>query len=137
MIPLLVSVVITATLPSPQVDFMAGILAGETVPNCPTCDHWIACTLADDMNRYPDAYALHPGRWHGYKRPTQEHIDAIEESLTPGMCDDVPECMYLGNLRDYTHTWSYGAAMERPSYIVGNANGFIVCVPPRDRNVKG
>jgi hypothetical protein len=126
----IVSVVMSMTVPGPQVDFMAGILAGETVPNCPTCDHWIACTLADDLNRYPDAYALHPGRWHGYKRPQRHHVRAMEMALAPGGCADVPTCQFLGNLRDYTHTWAPGLASERPSHVVGNQHGAIVCIPP-------
>lgn len=41
-----------------------GIVAGETVRDCATCDRWIACTIVEDVtlrNYHP--WRLRPGRW--------------------------------------------------------------------------
>jgi len=112
----------------------AGIVAGETVRDCATCDLWIACTVVEDVTlrgyhpwRLRPINADEPGRWYGWRRPRVRHLAAIREALE-GTCASVPSCTYLGSLSDYSSNWRFSLAKERPSYIIGNAHGAIVCV---------
>jgi len=106
----------------------AGIIAGETVPDCQECDMWIACAVVEDvMKRGYHPWQLRPGRWHGWREPQERHLAAVREALEGG-CETAPTCAYLGSLSDYTGHWRFGLARERLSYIVGNAHGALVCV---------
>lgn len=106
----------------------AGIVAGETVPDCTECDLWVACTVVGDVTlRHYPPWRLRLGRWNGWKQPGERHLGAVVAALEGG-CDAVPECAYLGSLSDYTLHWRYGLAKERPSRIIGNSHGAIVCV---------
>ena len=106
----------------------AGIVAGETVPQCAECDLWIACAVVEDVTlRDHRPWRLRPGRWHGWRRPGERHLAAIKDALRD-RCEDIPTCAYLGSLSDYSLTWRFSLAKERPSYIIGNAHGVMVCV---------
>lgn len=113
-----------------EVNYMASILAGETAPGCDQCHQWIACTLADDVARYKESgksiTALHPGRWNGFRaNPSGEYIEIMQEALTGSLCNDAPDCRFIGNANDYRQYWTrYGDAL-----ITGNQNGLVVCVP--------
>jgi len=112
------------------IHYAASIVAGETVPGCEICDRWIACTIQRDIERGYYPWALHPGRWHGYRTPRPEHLAAVEAALHPQGCLDVPTCAYLGNLNDYRY-WSAGRlAQDVSCHLVGNRHGAIVCIPP-------
>lgn len=110
----------------------AGIVAGETVPDCAECDAWIACTVVGDVverNYHP--WRLRPGRWHGWREPRERHLEAIRGALE-GTCDDAPECAYLGSIADYLGHWRYGLASERQVLAIGNRHGVIVCIRQED-----
>lgn len=116
----------------------AGIVAGETVPDCAECDAWIACTVVEDVTirgyhpwRLRPAEEDRPGRWNGWREPGERHYEAAQAALE-GKCAGIPVCAFLGSLRDYTGHWRYGLAKERPSYIIGNAHGAIVCITSND-----
>lgn len=111
---------------------MAGIVAGETVPDCEICHLWIACTVRRDIEDGRHPWALHPERWHGYRTPSPAHLAAVEAALHLQGCLSVPTCAYLGNLNDYRY-WSAGRlAQDVSCHLVGNHHGAIVCVPPAD-----
>jgi len=105
-------------------EYAASIVAGESVPGCEQCDLWIACTIVDDVARGHDPWRLHPGRWHGWGRPSAAHRWAVRRALSPGGCAQVPRCRYLGNVRDYLTCWN-GMG---PGLIIGNEIAGIVCV---------
>ena len=105
-------------------DYAAHIVAGESVPYCPMCDLWIACTTVADVERGWHAWGLFPRRWHGYQRPTTAHRLAVDLALTEHGCDGVPACRYLGSARDFRYNWTYLG----PALTVGNARGLVVCV---------
>ena len=110
----------------------AGIVAGETVPNCIECDLWVACTIVGDVElRGYHPWRLRPGRWHGWKEPGERHLQAVQDALE-GKCAGIPTCAFLGSLRDYTGHWRYGLASERRVLVIGNGRGAIVCVPSND-----
>lgn len=113
----------------------AGIVAGETVPNCAECDLWIACTVVGDVEergyhpwRLRPAEADRPGRWNGWRGPRERHMAAIEDALK-GKCAGVPTCAFLGSLSDYTGRWRYGLARERQVLVIGNGRGAMACIP--------
>ena len=111
----------------------AGIVAGETVPHCAECDLWIACTVMRDVaerNYHP--WRLRPGRWHGWREPREQHLEAVEGALEAGGCLGVPTCAYLGSLSDYAGNWRFGLAHERQVLVIGNRYGAIVCIPSDD-----
>lgn len=106
----------------------AGIVAGETVPDCAECDLWIACAVFEDVtlrNYHP--WRLRPGRWHGWREPGERHWEAVRAALRGG-CEDAPECAFLGSLRDYNLGWRFGLASEKVSCIIGNKYGVIACI---------
>lgn len=106
----------------------AGIVAGETVSDCMMCDMWIACTVVEDVtlrNYHP--WRLRPGRWHGWREPSEGHLEAIRDALE-GRCDAAPECAYLGSLSDYMGHWRSGLASERRVLVIGNGHGAMACV---------
>lgn len=106
----------------------AGIVAGETVPRCDECDRWVACTAIGDVaKRGYHPWRLRPGRWHGWRRPGERHLEAVMAALE-GRCDAAPECAYLGSLSDYTGNWRFGLASERQVLVIGNRFGAISCV---------
>jgi len=112
----------------------AGIVAGETVPNCTECDSWIACTIvADVVERGYHPWRLRPteagksGRWYGWRRPGERHLNAIRDALADG-CENVPVCAYLGSASDYLGNWRFGLASERRVFVIGNRFGAIACV---------
>jgi len=110
----------------------AGIVAGETVHDCSECDEWIACTVVGDVtlrNYHP--WRLRPGRWHGWRRPGEQHLEAVRDALMGG-CTDTPVCAYLGSASDYLGRWRFGLARERPALVIGNSRGAIVCIAPLD-----
>lgn len=112
----------------------AGIVAGETVHDCATCDRWIACTVVKDVTlRGYHPWRLRPGRWHGWRRPGERHLTAVEAALK-GECRDTPECAYLGSLSDYTRNWRFNLAREQQVSAIGNSRGVIVCVLPLNDN---
>ena len=113
----------------------AGIVAGETVPDCAECDLWIACTIVGDVEergyhpwRLRPAEADKPGRWYGWRGPRARHYEAVEKALRDG-CTKVPECAYLGSLSDYALIWRFGLASERQVLVIGNGRGAMACVP--------
>ena len=112
----------------------AGIVAGETVPDCAECDLWIACTIVGDVEergyhpwRLRPAEAGRLGRWYGWRGPRARHVAVIKDALR-GKCESAPTCAYLGSLSDYAENWRFGLAQERPALIIGNRFGAIVCV---------
>jgi len=110
----------------------AGIVAGETVHDCATCDLWIACTVVGDVERrgyHP--WRLRPGRWHGWREPGERHYEAIRQALR-GLCDAAPKCAYLGSLSDYAGNWRFNLAHEQRVTAIGNRHGVLTCIPPRD-----
>ena len=113
----------------------AGIVAGETVPNCTECDSWIACTIVADVEergyhpwRLRAAVAGGSARWYGWRRPSDHHLDAVRMALG-GRCADVPVCAYLGSLLDYAENWRFDLARKESCHVIGNQFGAIVCVP--------
>lgn len=111
----------------------AGIVAGETVPDCAECDLWVACTIVEDVTlRGCHPWRLWPGRWHGWREPEERHLQAVEIALE-GECVGIPACAFLGSLRDYNLGWRFGLAKERPSRIIGNDHGAIVCIERLDK----
>lgn len=112
----------------------AGIVAGETVPNCAECNLWIACAVVEDVTlrgyhpwRLRPTEKDKPGRWHGWREPSERHLGAIEDALGRG-CGAIPECAYLGSFSDYTLHWRYGLASERRALIIGNRHGAMACI---------
>ena len=107
----------------------AGIVAGETVHDCATCDMWIACTIVEDVTlRGYHPWRLRLGRWHGWREPRERHWEAVRDALE-GRCAKIPECAYLGSFSDYLGHWRYGLAEEQLAHVIGNQRGAIVCVP--------
>ena len=114
----------TPTWATPAVqEHLAGIVAGETVLGCPKCDLWIACTIRRDIERGWNPWLLHPGRWHGWKAPSDSHRASIAVALSLGGCANVPRCKYLGNIRDYRLNWT-----SHPAIVIGTPRGLIACV---------
>lgn len=116
----------------------AGIVAGETVPNCAECDAWVACTIVGDVTlrgyhpwRLRPTERDKPGRWHGWREPGERHWGVIRNALE-GKCTGVPTCAFLGSLSDYTGHWRYGLASEQQVLVIGNRFGAIVCVTSND-----
>ena len=111
----------------------AGIVAGETVPNCATCDLWIACTIVEDVTlRDYHPWRLRPGRWHGWRRPSERHLVAVEKALGAGGCSAAPTCAFLGSASDYLGIWRFGLAQGELCHVIGNRHGAIICVPNDD-----
>jgi hypothetical protein len=107
----------------------AGIVAGETVPDCAECDAWVACTIIEDVTlRGYHPWRLRPGRWHGWREPGERHYKAIRRALR-GHCASAPECAYLGSFSDYTGHWRFNLAQAQPVLAIGNSRGVIVCIP--------
>ena len=110
----------------------AGIVAGETVPDCAECDLWVACTIVGDEElRGYHPWRLRPGRWHGWREPRERYLTAVEKALE-GKCAGVPTCAFLGSLSDYTGHWRYGLASEQQVFVIGNKFGAIACVISSD-----
>lgn len=111
----------------------AGIVAGETVHQCATCDQWIACTVIGDVTlRSYHPWRLRLGRWNGWRRPGVRHLKAIRCALEGGCCTTAPVCAYLGSLSDYTRHWRFSFAREQQVFVIGNQYGVLACVPSYD-----
>jgi hypothetical protein len=109
--------------------YAPSIVAGETVPGCSECDLMIACTLYNDVvegGYSPFRLYGNPGRWHGWKKPRQQHIDAVQKALDGG-CSSLPRCIRLGNRTDFQYNWTHMG----PAVVVGNQRGLIICVPEK------
>lgn len=109
-------------------DYAAHIFAGEYLPDSEIANTWIVCTiLRDGLSRYlagVSPYTLHPGRWNGWKAPSQAQRDFV----THIDCTEVPWCAFVGTISDY-NVWRHYLAPNRVSLIVGNQHGIVVCVP--------
>lgn len=109
-------------------DYAAHIYAGETLPGSDTANAWIVCTILRDAYRIQEVggsvYALHPGRWNGWKEPTQAQREFVESVD----CSKVPMCAFVGNMNDYS-LWRRSFSADVTSLVTGNEHGIVVCVP--------
>ena len=109
-------------------DYAAHIYAGEYLPESETANTWIVCTiLRDALGRELagiSKYTLHPGRWNGWKAPT----DAQRAFVAAVDCTEVPWCAFVGNWTDY-NLWRRSYAADRVALVTGNGHGVVVCVP--------
>ena len=101
-----VMMVMTPTLGTEDVNEIASIVAGETIPGVDQAHMWVACTILDDLERGYTVAGLHPGRWNGHRPPAETHIAAVQRSLNAG-CTHVPECRFLGSGKDHDRHWSH------------------------------
>jgi hypothetical protein len=83
----------------------AGIVAGEAPHGCVECYELTACQLIRDAQDTNPWAVVTPGpdrRWHGWKTPKTEHLQAVNRMLSQG-CDVYPSCRFLGNKNDLRH----------------------------------
>ena len=110
------------------VDFASHIVASEA-RGVPQADLVIACTMVRDVEKGWYPWALR-SRWFGWGRPDAKDIRAVEDSLTQGGCDEIPDYRYVGNFRDVQYWRSIGMIGEGPfDLYVGFRGQAVVGVP--------
>jgi len=116
--------------------FASSIVAGEAADS-EGARQVTACTLMNDVRRGWHPWALRD-RWSGWKRPGEDDLRAVRLAVSSSICDDYPECLYVGTLSDLQCWRHAGLIGEGAVWVWLDAEGrATACVPVRADDMPG